>query len=87
MADPLTLKKKLHSLLTQSKAAVLDFDGLLADSEPYHYRAYNEVFERYGYADTINAYRTRDQIAVGFKGYQTMPGTDITFWTEKVRLT
>ena len=49
MADPLTLKNKLHSLLTQSKAAVLDFDGLLADSEPYHYRAYNEVFELYGH--------------------------------------
>jgi beta-phosphoglucomutase-like phosphatase (HAD superfamily) len=49
MTDPLTLKNKLHSLLTQSKAAVLDFDGLLADSESYHYRAYNEVFERYGH--------------------------------------
>ena len=49
MTDPLTLKNKLHSLLTQSKAAVLDFDGLLADSEPYHYRAYNEVFELYGH--------------------------------------
>ena len=49
MTDPLTLKNKLHSLLTQSKAAVLDFDGLLADSELYHYRAYNEVFERYGH--------------------------------------
>jgi beta-phosphoglucomutase len=44
--------KKLHSLLNQCKAAVLDFDGLLADSEPYHYRAYNEVFERYGH--TLN---------------------------------
>ena len=52
MTDSLTLKNKLHSLLTQSKAAVLDFDGLLADSEPYHYRAYNEVFERYGH--TLN---------------------------------
>ena len=43
---------KLHSLLNQCKAAILDFDGLLADSEPYHYRAYNEVFERYGH--TLN---------------------------------
>jgi len=49
MTEPSTLKNKLHSLLTRSKAAVLDFDGLLADSEPYHYRAYNEVFERYGH--------------------------------------
>ena len=45
-------KKKLHNLLQKSKAAILDFDGLLADSEPYHYKAYNKVFERYGH--TLN---------------------------------
>ncbi len=45
-------KSKLHTLLGKSKAAILDFDGLLADSEPYHYKAYNEVFERYGH--TLN---------------------------------
>ena len=38
-------KTKLHSLLQNAKAAILDFDGLLADSEPYHYKAYNVVFE------------------------------------------
>ena len=42
-------KSKLHNLLKKSKATILDFDGLLADSEPYHYKAYNEVFERYGH--------------------------------------
>ena len=42
-------KTKLHALLKNTKAAILDFDGLLADSEPYHYKAYNEVFERYGH--------------------------------------
>ena len=52
MTNPSSSIKKLHSLLTSSKAAVLDFDGLLADSEPFHYRAYNEVFERYGH--TLN---------------------------------
>ena len=45
-------KSKLHTLLKKSKATILDFDGLLADSEPYHYKAYNEVFERYGH--TLN---------------------------------
>ena len=49
MTDPSSLKNRLHSLLTHCKAAILDFDGLLADSEPFHYRAYNEVFERYGH--------------------------------------
>ncbi len=47
-----SLKSRLHSLLAHCEAAILDFDGLLADSEPYHYRAYNEVFERYGH--TLN---------------------------------
>ena len=42
-------KAKLHTLLENSKAAILDFDGLLADSEPFHYKAYNEVFEKYGH--------------------------------------
>jgi HAD superfamily hydrolase (TIGR01509 family) len=42
-------KIKLHTLFENSKAAILDFDGLLADSEPFHYKAYNEVFERYGH--------------------------------------
>ena len=42
-------KTKLNTLLENSKAAILDFDGLLADSEPFHYKAYNEVFQRYGH--------------------------------------
>lgn len=41
--------KKLNQLLDNSQGVLLDFDGLLADSEPYHYLAYNEVFERYGH--------------------------------------
>jgi len=49
MTEP---KTQLQTLLAHCKAAILDFDGLLADSEPYHYRAYNEVFERYGH--TLN---------------------------------
>ena len=41
--------EKLRSLLERCQSIILDFDGLLADSEPFHYRAYNEVFERYGH--------------------------------------
>jgi beta-phosphoglucomutase-like phosphatase (HAD superfamily) len=40
---------KLRSLFERCACVVFDFDGLLADSEPFHYRAYNEVFERYGH--------------------------------------
>lgn len=51
MSTPLDPDKlnKLRSLLQRCPCIVFDFDGLLADSEPFHYRAYNEVFERYGH--------------------------------------
>lgn len=42
--------KTVKSILDQSKGVIFDFDGLLADSEPYHYLAYNEIFERYGHS-------------------------------------
>ncbi len=41
---------RLEALLAPIEALVLDFDGLLADSEPFHYKAYNTVFERYGHS-------------------------------------
>jgi len=41
--------RKLKTLLDNCKGIVLDFDGLIADSEPFHYRAYNEVFTKYGH--------------------------------------
>jgi len=45
--------KRIHELkilLERCEGVILDFDGLIADSEPFHYRAYNEVFERYGHS-------------------------------------
>jgi HAD superfamily hydrolase (TIGR01509 family) len=47
---PSPLLEKLNCLLASAEGIIFDFDGLLADSEPYHYRAYNEVFERYGHS-------------------------------------
>jgi HAD superfamily hydrolase (TIGR01509 family) len=41
--------RQLKALLDRCEGVILDFDGLIADSEPFHYRAYNEVFERYGH--------------------------------------
>ncbi|MCH8157377.1 MAG: HAD family phosphatase [Nitrospinae bacterium] len=40
----------LKSIRKNIQGIIFDFDGLLADSEPFHYRAYNEVFERYGHS-------------------------------------
>ncbi len=42
----------LKDLLKNAHALLFDFDGVIADSEYYHYLAYNQVFERYGH--TIN---------------------------------
>jgi len=41
---------KIKSLLKKNRGIIFDFDGLLADSEPHHYLAYNEVFQRYGHS-------------------------------------
>ena len=46
---PLSLTK-IKLLLKKKQGVIFDFDGLLADSEPYHYLAYNEVFQRYGHS-------------------------------------
>ena len=36
--------------LLQYKGMILDFDGLIADSEPFHFKAYDTVFRKYGHA-------------------------------------
>lgn len=41
--------EKLQTLLNGCRGILLDFDGLLADSEPYHFQAYYEVFKKYGH--------------------------------------
>ena len=42
--------QRLTELFAPVRALVLDFDGLLADSEPFHFKAYNQAFERYGHS-------------------------------------
>jgi len=42
--------EKLKSLLKKTNGVIFDFDGVLADSEPYHYLAYNKIFEKYGHS-------------------------------------
>lgn len=41
--------KNLKDLLQTRKGIIFDFDGLLVDSEPFHYKAYNAVFEEHGH--------------------------------------
>lgn len=44
------LKTRIADLTRKCEGVILDFDGLIADSEPFHYKAYNTVFERYGHS-------------------------------------
>ncbi len=40
----------LTQLLLPVRGLIFDFDGLLANSEKYHFRAYNDVFSRHGHS-------------------------------------
>ncbi|HSG27866.1 MAG TPA: HAD family phosphatase [Candidatus Krumholzibacterium sp.] len=46
MADRL---ERLRALIDGSRAAIFDFDNVIVDSEPFHYRAYSEVFGARGH--------------------------------------
>lgn len=42
-------KEELKRLFGSREGIIFDFDGLLVDSEPFHYKAYNTAFEEYGH--------------------------------------
>ncbi len=42
-------KQKLKEFFQTRKGIIFDFDGVLVDSEPFHFKAYNTVFEKYGH--------------------------------------
>jgi beta-phosphoglucomutase len=41
--------KKLGDLIGSSKAIIFDFDNVIVDSEPFHYKAYADVFASKGH--------------------------------------
>lgn len=41
--------ERLRNILDGSKAVIFDFDNVIADSEPYHYKAYSQVFASLGH--------------------------------------
>ena len=58
-------------------AVVFDFDGIIVDSEPLHFRAFNEVLEPQGkaiswadYCDTYIGYDDRDAFRAIFKAHR-----------------
>lgn len=42
-------EQNLKKIFSSREGIIFDFDGLLVDSEPFHYKAYNTVFEEYGH--------------------------------------
>ena len=56
-------------LIEPAAGVILDFDGLLADSERYHFLSYDEVFARYGHRlDETEYYRYWTSLGHGVKG-------------------
>lgn len=49
-------KQKLKGLFQSRKGIIFDFDGLLVDSEPFHFKAYNTVFQEYGHSINPDEY-------------------------------
>ncbi len=47
--SPSSRAEKLNSIFEHCQGVIFDFDGLIVDSEPFHYRAYSEVFKKYGH--------------------------------------
>ena len=64
--DKLSIFKKL---VLGAKGLIFDFDGLLADSERFHFLAYNEVFERFGHTiDETEYYKYWTSLGHGVRG-------------------
>jgi HAD superfamily hydrolase (TIGR01509 family) len=61
--------QRLTKLLKRAKGILFDFDGLLADSERYHFLSYSEVFARYGHSvNEEEYYKYWTSLGLGAKG-------------------
>jgi HAD superfamily hydrolase (TIGR01509 family) len=69
---------RFKTLLDGARALVFDFDGLLADSERFHFLAYNEVFERFGHRiDETEYYKYWTSLGHGVTGEIERHGLDL----------
>jgi HAD superfamily hydrolase (TIGR01509 family) len=68
----------LRSLLSRAKGLIFDFDGLLADSERFHFMTYDEVFRRHGHAlDQTEYDKYWTSLGHGVKGEVDRHGLDL----------
>lgn len=67
MADNEKLEK--FKELTRARVMIFDFDGVLVDSERYHFETYSAVFKKYGHViDETEYYKYWTSLGLGPKG-------------------
>jgi HAD superfamily hydrolase (TIGR01509 family) len=70
--------KTLRESIRRASGILFDFDGLLADSERYHYLSYSEIFARYGHTiDETEYYKYWTSLGLGAKGEIDRFGLDL----------
>ena len=67
----------------QAQAVIFDFDGVIVDTEPLHYRAFQQILEPRGfgfswseYQETFMGFDDRDAFLEAFKSYGQKISTD-----------
>jgi HAD superfamily hydrolase (TIGR01509 family) len=60
---------QFERLFDAARAIIFDFDGVLADSEKWHFETYSEVFARYGHTiDETQYYKYWTSLGLGARG-------------------
>ncbi len=60
---------RFNRLFEAARAIIWDFDGVLADSEKWHFETYSEVFARYGHTiDETEYYKYWTSLGLGARG-------------------
>lgn len=71
-------QNSFEELLFATRAVIFDFDGVLADSEKWHYATYSEVFARHGHTiDQSEYYKYWTSLGSGARGEIERHGLDL----------
>jgi HAD superfamily hydrolase (TIGR01509 family) len=71
-------RREFERLLDAARAVIFDFDGVLADSEKWHFATYREVFARHGHTiDEAEYYKYWTSLGLGARGEIERYGLDL----------
>jgi len=74
----LNKQDKFTQLFDAARAVIFDFDGVLANSEKWHFITYSEVFARYGHTiDETEYYKYWTSLGLGAQGEIDRFGLDL----------